>query len=99
MTRTLEKIFYFAKNCTFFYLNLNCTCSQLSFEIYNIYKAQVAPSTPTKGMEVIYNLVSLDILIEKKNLRNQILTTFYITNLTRFVNSVEPKNKLLFEIE
>jgi hypothetical protein len=28
--------------------------------------AQVAPSTPTKGMEVIYDLMPLDILIEKK---------------------------------
>ena len=28
--------------------------------------ANVAPSTPTKGMEVIYNLMPLDILIEKK---------------------------------
>ena len=28
--------------------------------------AQVAPSTPTKGMEVIYNLMPLDILIEKR---------------------------------
>ena len=28
--------------------------------------ANVAPSTPTKGMEIIYNLMPLDILIEKK---------------------------------
>ena len=43
MTRKLkksEKKFFFARNCTFFYLNLNCTCSQLSFEVYNIYIAQ-----------------------------------------------------------
>ena len=43
MTRKLkksEKIFFFARNCTFFYLKLNCTCSQLSFEVYNIYIAQ-----------------------------------------------------------
>ena len=39
----IEKIgknIFFARNCTFFYLNLNCTCSQLSFEVYNIYIAQ-----------------------------------------------------------
>merc|ERR1712020_450354 len=28
--------------------------------------ANVAPSTPTKGMEVIYNIMPLDILIEKR---------------------------------
>ena len=28
--------------------------------------AHVAPSTPTKGMEVIYNLMPLNILIEKR---------------------------------
>ena len=28
--------------------------------------AQVAPSTPTRGMEVIYDLMPLEILIEKK---------------------------------
>ena len=28
--------------------------------------AQVAPSTPTKGLDVIYNLMPLDILIEKR---------------------------------
>ena len=28
--------------------------------------AQVAPSTPTKGLEVVYNLMPLDILIEKR---------------------------------
>ena len=28
--------------------------------------ANVAPSTPTKGMEVIYDLMPLDILIEKR---------------------------------
>ena len=28
--------------------------------------ANVAPSTPTKGMEVIYNLIPLDILFEKR---------------------------------
>ena len=28
--------------------------------------ANVAPSSPTKGLEVIYNLIPLDILIEKR---------------------------------
>ena len=43
MTRKLkksEKIFFFCWKLYFFYLNLNCTCSQLSFEVYNIYIAQ-----------------------------------------------------------
>ena len=43
MTRKLkksEKIFFFCWKLYFFYLNLNCTCSQLSFEVYNIFVAQ-----------------------------------------------------------
>ena len=44
--------------------------------------AQVAPSTPTKGMEVIYDLMPLDILIEKRaseimaRINNQLLPTW-----------------------
>ena len=39
----IEKIgknIFFCWKLYFFYLNLNCTCSQLSFEVYNIYIAQ-----------------------------------------------------------
>ena len=35
-----EKYPFFSGKSYFFYLNLNFTCSQLSFEVYNVFVAQ-----------------------------------------------------------
>ena len=35
-----EKYPFFSRKSYFFYLNLNFTCSQLSFEVYNVFVAQ-----------------------------------------------------------
>ena len=34
-SKNSKKLYFFAKKLYFFLLNLNCTCSQLSFEVYN----------------------------------------------------------------